>query len=547
MSQPGSCTHSYSSACDQAPEVVRYGRLRPFLLDPKRSLRLLRDHLNRKTVVGRPMTVKIHYQPCRGPHLRRLGLARAVAAVAGPARQCFHRSKGGTCQQPREVGGPAMNSADQNEAAKGTPAPAKDTPAPARPAAKDKKVVIIGGGHAGGRAAIGLREAGYTGEITILGNEDRPPYERPGLSKGFLQGDESEDDLYLESATWYDENQVTRRTGITVTAIDAQSHTVTVDDNEKINYETLILATGSDPRPLELAGAAAHNICYLRSVEDSKRLQSELAAAKRVAIIGAGWIGLEVAAAARKANCAVTIINRDSEPLIGPLGETLAKMFAELHREHGVILRNDTEVTRLIGTDERIAAIETDAGDQIATDLIVAGIGALPRLDLAKSAGLEIKDGGVLVDAQLRTSQPDIYAVGDIAAVYYEKYDRHIRLDHWASAMRQPDTLAAILCGHNTKYDALPYFFTDQFDLGCEYVGYVPPELRDEVEVVVRGDMRSRELIAFYVADHKIWAGMNVNIWDVSAEIEKLITDETRITRDELEDPSVSLSELAAK
>ncbi|HLS04444.1 MAG TPA: FAD/NAD(P)-binding oxidoreductase [Actinomycetales bacterium] len=479
-----------------------------------------------------------------------------------------------------------MNSADQNAAAKGAPASAKDAPAPAkdvpapakdapaaaRPTAKDKKLVIVGGGHAGGRAAIALREAGYSGEITMLGNEECPPYERPGLSKGFLQGDESEDDLYLQSATWYDKNQITRRTGVTITDIDPQARSITFHigtsdatqlghntgqlghttgsgdvQSEQIEYETLILATGSDPRPLELAGAASHNVCYLRSVEDSKRLKSELAAAKRVTIIGAGWIGLEVAAAARKANCDVAIINRDREPLLGPLGETLAKMFAELHREHGVILRNDTEVTRLIGTDERIAAIETDAGDQIATDLIVAGIGALPRLDLAKSAGLEIKDGGVLVDAQLRTSQPDIYAVGDIAAVYYEKYDRHIRLDHWASAMRQPDTLAAILCGHNTKYDALPYFFTDQFDLGCEYVGYVPPELRDEVEVVVRGDMRSRELIAFYVADHKIWAGMNVNIWDVSAEIEKLITDETRITRDELEDPSVSLSELAAK
>lgn len=430
---------------------------------------------------------------------------------------------------------------------------------------KDKSVVIVGAGHAGGRSAIALREAGYTGEITILGDEERPPYERPGLSKGFLQGDESEDDLYLQPATWYDENHVTRRTGSTVTDIDPQARRITFHtgpsdptqsghatgsdgvQNEQIEYETLVLATGSDPRPLELAGAAAHNVCYLRSVEDSKRLQSELAAAKRVTIIGAGWIGLEVAAAARKANCDVTIINRDREPLIGPLGETLAKMFAELHREHGVTLRNETEVTRLIGTDERIAAIETDAGDQIATDLIVAGIGALPRLDLAESAGLEIKDGGVLVDAQLRTSQPDIYALGDIAAVYYEKYDRHIRLDHWASAMRQPDTLAAILCGDNTKYDALPYFFTDQFDLGCEYVGYVPPELRDEIEVVVRGDLRLRELIAFYVADHKIWAGMNVNIWDVSADIEKLITEETRVTRDELEDPSVSLGELAAK
>src|SRR5690625_4611539 len=460
MSTPGSCTHSYSSACDQAPEVVRYGRLRPFLSDPKRSLRLLRDHLNRKTVVGRPMTVKIHYQARRDPHLRRLGLDRAPAAVAGPAQQCFHRSEDGTCQRPHKVGGPAMNSADQNAAAKGAPASAKDAPAPAkdvpapakdapaaaRPTAKDKKLVIVGGGHAGGRAAIALREAGYSGEITMLGNEECPPYERPGLSKGFLQGDESEDDLYLQSATWYDENQITRRTGVTITDIDPQArsitfhtgtsdatqlghntgqlgHTIGSDDvqSEQIEYETLILATGSDPRPLELAGAAAHNVCYLRSVEDSKRLKSELAAAKRVTIIGAGWIGLEVAAAARKANCDVAIINRDREPLLGPLGETLAKMFAELHREHGVILRNDTEVTRLIGTDERIAAIETDAGDQIATDLIVAGIGALPRLDLARSAGLEIKDGGVLVDAQLRTSQPDIYAVGDIAAVYYEK------------------------------------------------------------------------------------------------------------------------------
>lgn len=417
----------------------------------------------------------------------------------------------------------------------------------------NKHVVIIGGGHGGGRTAITLREAGYGGPITILGTEERPPYERPGLSKGFLQGDETEDDLYLQPADWYDENNVTWRAGVTVTDVDPKARTVTFHapgshdvQNEEIEYDTLVLATGSDPRALELPGANARNVYYLRSLEDSKRLQSELAAAKRVVIIGAGWIGLEVAAAARLANCAVTVINRNHEPLLGPLGETLAKMFAELHREHGVVLRNNTSVTKFVGTEERVAAVETDAGDQISADLVIAAIGAVPRLDIAEKAGLKI-DGGVLVDAQLRTSDPNIYAVGDIAAVYNEKFDRHIRLDHWAAAMRHPETLAEVLCGRQVKYDRLPYFFTDQYDLGSEYVGFVPDELRDEVEVVVRGDMRSRELIAFFVDNHRVLAGMNINIWDVSEDIERLIVNETPVTRDQLEDPDVPLSEIVGK
>lgn len=423
----------------------------------------------------------------------------------------------------------------------------------------NKKVVIVGGGHAGGRAAITLREKGYKGDITILGTEQRLPYERPGLSKGFLQGDEKEDDLYLEPESWYDENGVTRRAGVKVTEIDREGRTVTFREtqgdtdeasgavqNETLDYETLILATGSEPRRLDLPNAEAKNVLYLRSVEDSKRLKTELAAAKRVVIIGAGWIGLEVAAAARKANCEVTVISRDPEPLLGPLGETLAKLFAELHREHGVILRNDTQVAKLIGSADQVTAVETDGGDQVAADLVIAGIGAAPRLALAEAAGLEV-DHGVVVDAQLRTSDPNIYAVGDIASVYSARFDRHIRLDHWAAAMRQPESLAEVLTGEDSRYDRLPYFFTDQFDLGSEYVGYVPSEIRDEVEVVIRGDMRKREVIAFFVHDHKIWAGMNINIWDVSEDIERLILTETKVTRDELEDSTLPLSELGTK
>jgi len=423
-----------------------------------------------------------------------------------------------------------------------------------------KKVVIIGAGHGGGRTAITLREAGYSGEITILGTEESLPYERPGLSKGFLQGEEKVDDLYLQPSSWYGDNDVTRRTGVEVTNIDPQGRQVTFretarnssngsDDvlSEEQSYETLVLATGSEPRKLDLAGAGAQNICYLRSIDDSQRLRSQLAQAQRVAIIGAGWIGLEVAAAARRADCAVTVLNREAEPLIGPLGETLAKMFGELHLENGVTLRNNTSVSKLIMDGDRIVALETDAGDQIGTDLVVAGIGVTPRLSLVADLDLQHAAGGIAVDAQLRSSDPNIYAVGDIAAVYNEQFDRHIRLEHWAGAMRHPDTLAEVLCGRGAKYDRLPYFFTDQYDLGSEYVGYVPPEVRDDVEVVVRGDMRSREFIAFYLLDHKILAGMNINIWDVSEDIEKLIMEETPVTRDELEDSNVALSDLARR
>ncbi|MQS15901.1 NAD(P)/FAD-dependent oxidoreductase [Streptomyces kaniharaensis] len=406
----------------------------------------------------------------------------------------------------------------------------------------ERPIVIVGASLGGAKAAEALREAGYTGGIVLIGDEHERPYERPPLSKGYLLGKTPREKIYVHPPQWYAEHNVTLRTGTAVAAIDPAGHTVTLADNGRIAYSKLLLTTGSVPRRLPVPGADQEGVLYLRRVEDSDRIKAALRPGARVAVIGAGWIGLETAAAARTAGAEVTILEAAELPLLRVLGREVAQVFADLHRDHGVDLRFNVQVDELTGADGTVTGVRLGDGTTVPADTVIVGIGIAPDIALAKAAGLEIVNG-VKTDEHLRTSAPDVYAAGDVANAYHPLFGRHIRVEHWANAVNQPQTAARAMLGHpDAVYDRVPYFFTDQYDLGMEYVGYVEPGSYDRV--VFRGDPATREFIAFWLADDRVLAGMNVNIWDVTGPIRELVRSGRTVDPARLTDPGVPLGEV---
>lgn len=403
--------------------------------------------------------------------------------------------------------------------------------------------VIVGAGLAGAKAAEALRDIGYDGGITLIGSERHRPYERPPLSKGYLQGNETGDKLYVHSPAWYSEHHVDLRLTTTVTDVLRDAHEVGTSTGDRLRYDKLLIATGSSPRRLSVPGAGLDNILYLRTLEDSQRIKAALAPGVRVVVIGAGWIGLETAAAARTAGADVTVLENARLPLLRILGSRIAQAFADLHREHGVDLRCDVSVTGIRSTADgvSVAAVELADGTAVPADVVIVGIGATPNLDLARACGLTT-DNGVVVDQQLRSSDPDVFCVGDVANAYHPFLGRHLRVEHWANALHQPAVAANAMVGGDSAYERLPYFYTDQYDVGMEYTGHVEPG--DHESVVIRGDLRGRAYIAFWLRDRRVLAGMNVNVWDVTETIKRLVQSRKPIDVDRLTDTDVELHDL---
>jgi 3-phenylpropionate/trans-cinnamate dioxygenase ferredoxin reductase subunit len=407
--------------------------------------------------------------------------------------------------------------------------------------AGDTTYLIAGASLAGAKAAQTLREEGFQGRIVLVGQESERPYERPPLSKGYLLGTTEREEIYVHPQPWYGEHQVDLLLGTAVTAIDPAGHEVSLPDGSRIGYAKLLLATGSSPRRLQLPGADLDGVLYLRRIEDSDRLKAALRTASRVAIIGAGWIGLETAAAARAAGAEVTVLESAPLPLLRVLGREAAEVFAGLHREHGVDLRCGVQVAEIIGRGGQAVGVRLADGSRIDADAIIAGIGITPNSELALAAGLEV-DNGVRVDEHLRTSDADIYAAGDVANAFHPVLGKHIRVEHWANALHQPQVAAKAMLGQDAAYDRLPYFFTDQYDLGMEYSGYVEPDGYDEV--IFRGDVKARQFIAFWLRDGRVRAGMNVNIWDVNDAIRDLVRAGERVDTSALGDVETPLGSL---
>ncbi|MET7615645.1 FAD-dependent oxidoreductase [Streptomyces sp. NPDC005408] len=410
--------------------------------------------------------------------------------------------------------------------------------------------VIVGGGLAGAKAAETLRAEGFTGRVILIGDERDHPYERPPLSKGYLSGKEERDSVFVHEPAWYAQADVELHLGQTVVAIDRDAKTVRLGEGTVLHYDKLLLATGAEPRRLDIPGTELAGVHHLRRLAHADRLRRALAALGRdngqLLIAGAGWIGLEVASAARGYGAEVTVVEPAATPLHQVIGPELGQVFTELHQEHGVRFHFGARLTEIAGQDGVVLAARTDDGEEHPAHAVLAAIGAAPRTALAETAGLAMADrahgGGVAVDASLRTSDPDIYAAGDVAAAHHPLLESRLRVEHWANALNGGPAAARAMLGQDVSYDRIPYFFSDQYDLGLEYSGWAPPGSYDEV--VLRGDAGKRQFIAFWLKDRRVLAGMNVNVWDVTDPIQQLIRSGAPVDPDALADPSVPLTSL---
>jgi 3-phenylpropionate/trans-cinnamate dioxygenase ferredoxin reductase subunit len=398
----------------------------------------------------------------------------------------------------------------------------------------ERGVVIVGAGLAAANVASTIREAGDQRPVTIIGDEGLLPYERPGLSKGVLQGKDQPESLYVHDQGWYSDHDIRTRLDDAATALDLDGQTVRLTSGDSVEYADLVIATGARPRALDLPGAELPGVSRLRRIPDSMTLRKSFGEGRRLVVIGAGWIGLEVAAAAVEAGLDVTVLEYSDVPLRAALGDRMGNHFAQLHRNHGVNLRTGVKVTGIKGVD---AVTAVRAGEELfPADLVVVGVGAVPNVGLAQRAGLMV-DNGVVVDEQLRARE-HVYAIGDVANATNTALGSRLRVEHWDNAIRQGALAGHVLLGEDARYDWQPYFYTDQYDLGMEYIGRSAPD----DDVVVRGSEESGEFIAFWQREGVVTAAMNVNIWDVNDKLRAIVGRQIDGTR--LADSSIVLTEL---
>ncbi len=404
------------------------------------------------------------------------------------------------------------------------------------------EIAIIGASLAGATAATALREAGYDGAIRLFGAESHLPYIRPPLSKGYLAGTDERTSLDVHEEAWYRDNDIDLHLGTRIARLDPTAGTVTDADGATYRFDRALLATGSVPRRLPIRGADLDGVLSLRTLDDSDRLREIIAGGGReVVLIGSGWIGMEVAASARTLGNEVTILERDPIPLAVALGDELGGYFADVHATHGVHIRTRIEVDSIAGEGGHATGVRLADGEVVPADVVIVGVGAVPVIELAEHAGLAVGNG-VLTDSSLRTSAPNVWAAGDIANAVHPLVDARLRSEHWANAIDGGTTAARALLGERVEHDAVPYFFTDQFDVGMEYAGFAP--LTAGAEVVYRGEPSSGSFIAFWLRDDRVVAGMNVNVWDVNDDIKALVVSRAPVARAGLRDPDLPLPDI---
>lgn len=402
----------------------------------------------------------------------------------------------------------------------------------------DETIVVVGAGLTAAKAVEALRETGNESRVVVIGSEPHRPYERPPLSKDYLRG-ERDGAPWAHDEGWYGEHGIELFTGHTVTTVRPTDSRVIVDGGDPITYDKLLFATGAEPRQIGIPGSQLDGIQYLRSLESSDALGAAIAdGSARVVVVGAGWIGSEVAASARQKGCEVTVIEPAEVPLQRVLGKEMGGIYRDIHVDHGVRMLLGTGVEAFEGNG-RVERVRTTGGATIEADLVVVGIGVAPRTALAEEMGAAC-DNGILVDASLKTGLRGVYAAGDVANAWHPFYERRIRVEHWANAMRQGAAAGRALAGEAVSYDEIPYFFSDQYDVGMEYVGYAA----GDDELVIRGDADAREFIAFWLQNGRVAAGMNVNVWDVSDTIRDLIKARVEVDRNLLADPDADLASL---
>ena len=402
----------------------------------------------------------------------------------------------------------------------------------------DQTHVIVGASLAGAKAAETLRDEGFDGRVVLIGSEADRPYERPPLSKDYLRGESGRDKVYVHGEGFYAEREIELRLGTTVESLDTSAREVTLDDGTGLPYDRLLLTTGSEPRRLPVPGGDLDGVLYLRSVEDSDALRARLDAGGSLVVVGAGWIGSEVAASARQRGLEVTVLDPLRVPLERVLGTELGAVYRDVHSDHGVRMLMETGVEAFEG-DGRVERVRTSAGELLDCDFVVVGVGVTPRTRLAEEAGIAVRDG-VAVDARLRTDADGVFAAGDVASAEHPFYGEPVRVEHWSCALNQGPAAARNMLGQDVPYERLPYFFSDQYDVGMEYSGLA----RSWDRVIFRGDPATREFIAFWTAGDTVLAGMNVNVWDVNEQIQSLIRARVPIDPSHLSDPDIPLEQL---
>jgi 3-phenylpropionate/trans-cinnamate dioxygenase ferredoxin reductase subunit len=397
----------------------------------------------------------------------------------------------------------------------------------------ERTFIVVGAGLAGAKAAEALRAEGFDGRLLLIGAEDERPYERPPLSKEYLRGER--DDVHVHEEAFYAAHDIDLRLGRRVVELDPASREVELDDGRRERYDRLLLTTGARPRRLSIPGAELDGVLYLRDIGDSGAIRARLDRGGAVVVVGAGWIGSEVAASARQRGLDVTVLDPLALPLERVLGPEVGAIYRDIHADHGTRMLMGAGVAAFEGATA-VERVRTSDGREIACDFVVVGIGVEPRTELAAGAGLAVEDG-IRVDEHLRSSAPEVFAAGDVASAHHPFYGAPIRVEHWANALEQGPVAARNMLGHAAPYDRLPYFFSDQYDTGMEYAGFA----RSWDRVVFRGDPATREFIAFWLAGDHVVAGMNVNVWDVTDAIQTLIRDRVSVDDRRLADPDVPL------
>lgn len=400
--------------------------------------------------------------------------------------------------------------------------------------------VVIGGGHAAGQAVASLRQGGFDGEIIVVGDEPFPPYQRPPLSKQYLSGEHGLDRVYLRPESFYAKRDITLKLGIRVESLDCEAHSVTTSEGETINYDKALLCTGSRPRQLKAPGSDLAGIHYLRGIADVDGIRAEMADAKTMIIVGGGYIGLEVAAVVRTAGLEVSVLEMESRILNRVTTPTMSEFYTQLHEGRGVKILTDTAVSGFEG-EGRISTAVTASGEQLPADIVIIGIGILPNVELAQAAGLDCENG-IVVDERCATSHPDVYAAGDCTNHPNPLLNRRLRLESVPNAMEQSRVAAANMLGEEKTYAAIPWFWSDQYELKLQMVGFST----DADQEVLRGDPSSNQFARFYLEQGVLVAADAVNSPKEFMACRQLVTKQVKVDVDKLANADVPIKELLA-
>ena len=402
----------------------------------------------------------------------------------------------------------------------------------------DQTFVIAGANLTGGRAAEALRKEGFDGRVVLIGAEPDPPYERPPLSKEYLRGQVPREKIFIHKPGFYEEQRIELRLGVRATGLDLQERAVELEGGERIAFDRLLLATGGRPRRLAAPGSDLDGIYELRTVADSERIAAQLQPGRRLVVIGAGFIGAEVAASARMQGLDVTVLEMSPVPLGRALGEEMGRLYGEIHREHGVELLTGEAIDRFEGSG-RVERVVGASGRAIDCDFVVVGVGIEPATELAEQAGLAVENG-IVVDEYAETSVAGVFAAGDVARFYHPVLQERLRVEHWANAQNQGVLAAKNMLGRREAYVEIPWFWSDQYDLNLQYVGHAS----SWDEIVMRGDVAGRKFTAFYLKDGRLRAALALNRFKDIRPSRELIKLGVAVEAAKLRDDGVELKSL---